>query len=409
MDFKVFIACLDRRHAFQTATAAAESGVLDTFVTGAYFPNSMPFSRRLRMNRKGEDLRRAAHLAGATLRAVPHFLVPGKFISSIPFFSGGWARTAGFLASELAFDRYVSQYYDGTSDIFHGFGRYSPLSLQRARAMGTTTVLDAFELHPLDELELEARHRNFVGLPPLRMTKVRETSVGRRIEAYKHADVIFACLGDIKSSLVRRGVDANRIRIVPLGADVLDTTGLDEAKRGEGPFKLLYVGQLHWFKGLHLLLDSWDRLALPTAELIVVGRSFPEWGEYFERRMAGMTSVRWIPGLSRQDLFRLYSDVDAFAFPSLVGGLGMVVYEAMSHGLPVVVSSGDVVIRDEIDGLVAAPETPEALDLAISRLVGDSLLRLRLGLAGRERSTSFAWDRYHHAVVGAYESILSER
>ena len=48
---------------------------------------------------------------------------------------------------------------------------------------------------------------------------------------------------------------------------------------------------------------------------------------------------------------QVYADADVLVFPSLVGGIGLVCYEAMATALPVITSDGDVVIRDGLDGL----------------------------------------------------------
>jgi glycosyltransferase involved in cell wall biosynthesis len=76
---------------------------------------------------------------------------------------------------------------------------------------------------------------------------------------------------------------------------------------------------------------------IPDAQFTIVG-SGPE--EDRLRTMAGThhlgDKVRFISWLPQQELFDLYSSHDLFVFPSVHDSGGMVVIEAMSHGLPVI-------------------------------------------------------------------------
>lgn len=399
---RVYVSCLDKRHAFQTATAAAQAGMLDTFVTGAYYDRRALRYRWLPPVSGADTLRSVAHDA---VLGQPRFLVPGKGLSRLPGVGRTIVPSVAFLAGEIAFDSFVARSYQGTSHIFHGFGRYSPRSLARARELGTLAVLDAFELHPVVELQREAEQRDRMSLGAPRVSSIRRRSIERRIEAYEHADVIFACLEDVKDSLVAQGISSERIRVIPLGADVVKG-GPAPAPAGDSrPFRLLHVGPLHWFKGLHLLLDAWERLQLPHAELIIVGRPFAGWTDYFKGRLATVPQVRWVDGMEHEELLRYYGEVDAFAFPSLVGP-GMVVYEAMAHGLPVIVSSGGVV-RNGLDGLVVPADGSDKLDEAILTLYREPELRRHLGAEARSRVTEFTWNRYHAGVVREYKAALS--
>jgi glycosyltransferase involved in cell wall biosynthesis len=90
----------------------------------------------------------------------------------------------------------------------------------------------------------------------------------------------------------------------------------------------------------------------------------------------------------RLDLPDLMAAADMLVVPSRWEGCPMVVLEAMALGLPVVATTvGGIpeLIEDGKSGLLAPPENPAALGLAIGRLLAEPGLGQRLGRAGRDR------------------------
>jgi glycosyltransferase involved in cell wall biosynthesis len=91
----------------------------------------------------------------------------------------------------------------------------------------------------------------------------------------------------------------------------------------------------------------------------------------------------------REDVPAILAAADIFALPSHFEGLPMSVIEAMLTGLPVVAT--DVRGPREqvvcgVTGLLVPPRDVPALAAALRRLVSDSVLRGRMGLAARERA-----------------------
>jgi glycosyltransferase involved in cell wall biosynthesis len=168
---------------------------------------------------------------------------------------------------------------------------------------------------------------------------------------------------------------------------------------------VLFVGQVSWYKGLHYLLDAFEGLRSNDVLLTVIGMVHPEWLPYFEKRFRRMSNVRYLGSVAHGELLRYYAEADVFAFPSLGGGVGLSVYEAMATGLPVITSDGDVVIRDGVDGMVVdARETGRWVEALIS--LRDNLnLRQRLGRNAADRVRYFSWDAYRRGIVQAYREI----
>jgi len=88
----------------------------------------------------------------------------------------------------------------------------------------------------------------------------------------------------------------------------------------------------------------------------------------------------------RSDIPALLSLADIFVLPSLTEGLPISMLEAMSAGLPVVVTRvGGIseVIEDGKNGVIVPPSDADALGSAVLRLLSNSEIREKLGASAR--------------------------
>jgi glycosyltransferase involved in cell wall biosynthesis len=98
-------------------------------------------------------------------------------------------------------------------------------------------------------------------------------------------------------------------------------------------------------------------------------------------------SVRFLTGLSRQEIAACYARCEIFALPSTGEGFGLVFLEAMAFGKPLVGAAcgGAVdVVEDNVNGLLIPPGDSERLAEALATLLEDESLRSKLGQRGAE-------------------------
>lgn len=227
----------------------------------------------------------------------------------------------------------------------------------------------------------------------------------RRIEEeLEVADRIHVLSSFVQLQLLRQGIPAEKVRLLPLGVDARHFSPPAEPPPSR-PFRFLYVGRLEPLKGVHLLLEAFHRLRWPkeSAELWLAGPIVEEM-EPVLRRYADHFVYKgtW----ERAYLPELYRQAHAFVFPTLLDSFGLVLLEAMACGLPVIATSHSAapdLVTEGKDGYVVPPFSVEALMEAMEKLYRMPVEeRLAMSCAARQKVES-AWTLTHYAErIAAY-------
>jgi glycosyltransferase involved in cell wall biosynthesis len=170
---------------------------------------------------------------------------------------------------------------------------------------------------------------------------------------------------------------------------------------------LLFVGNDFVKKGLPALLQALAQLPALT-HLAVVGQAE---SESSMRRLAGqlgLTARVHFLG-SQRNMGPAYRAADVLVHPTLEDAYGMVVLEAMAHGLPVVVSDTPYsgIAQDLRDGenalLLEDPRDVSALATILQRLQTDADLVIGLANRAQEFAQAHSWER----AASAYEAMYA--
>lgn len=150
------------------------------------------------------------------------------------------------------------------------------------------------------------------------------------------------------------------------------------------------VGRLHPQKGLSYLLEAVAQLKARLSvdfRLVVVGDGQLRINLITQSRILDIADRTIFAG-ARTDVPDILAELDLFAFPSLWEGLPLALLEAMAAGLPVVataVGGTPEVVLDGQTGILVPPGNPQALAVALERLMMDPALRLKMGQAALVR------------------------
>jgi glycosyltransferase involved in cell wall biosynthesis len=180
----------------------------------------------------------------------------------------------------------------------------------------------------------------------------------------------------------------------------------------EDRFRVLYVGRLVYWKGLHLALDAFARLIErhPEAHFTVIGSGPQEgWLRAYAERLGLAGSISWIPWMERDAVLQTYPRHDVFLYPSLHDSSGNVVLEALAGGLPVVclkLGGPGELVSDTCGIRVRAGDAGQVvrgLSRALGALADEPRLRQRMSEeAVRRARGQFSWSRQIQRIEALY-------
>jgi len=206
------------------------------------------------------------------------------------------------------------------------------------------------------------------------------------------------------AEVVHNGVDVARFR----SADPDLAAALRQRAGAACRPLILAVGGIEPRKGSDTLMAALRRLEGRPGRrpvlAVVGGHSFQDYREYRDRVLSSLPGlglrldddVVLLGTVPDAELPGWYAAADVLAFPSIKEGWGLAVLEAMSAGLPVVVSDLPVFreyLRPGQDALMVPVDDAAALAAALGTVLDDAALADRLRAAGYQVCARFTWDR----------------
>jgi glycosyltransferase involved in cell wall biosynthesis len=207
------------------------------------------------------------------------------------------------------------------------------------------------------------------------------------------------------------GLPAERVLVAPLAQDparrpVEDSRRLADTQERHGltrPFVLADA-----LKNPAVLIRAWRRLPTGLRERFQM--------VFFCRRPDPLPIIReaeaegharLLVRPSREDLIALYSQAQAFVFPSWIEGFGLPVLEAMTCGAPVIASDRGSI--PEVAGeaaLLIDAEDDAALAQGLAQVLGDPAEAARWRARGFARAALFSWRGTAQSILDAYRQAL---
>jgi len=209
-----------------------------------------------------------------------------------------------------------------------------------------------------------------------------------------------------REDLVRRGLDAARITVIPNGIDV-DWFTPDPERRAERP-TLVFLGRLKAYKRVDLVIDALQRLVADglDVELLVAGEGEEERALRARVERLGLGDRVEMLGFLDEDAKRdLLRRAWLHVLTSAKEGWGISNLEAAACGTPSVVSDAPGLresVQDGRTGVLVPHGDVEALAGAIGRLLRDHDLREHLGRQARTFAEGYSWQ----ASADAFETYL---
>ncbi len=317
-----------------------------------------------------------------------------SFLES-PYYYGAKKKYLDWIAS-----RHLES---GRYDLFHSWSGDCLLSLRVAHKLGIPSIVEIPTWHR-DRGKIKRASSQPEPGPKLPWRKRWKEDLllsrERFLEEYDLADLILVLSERAADTFRVQGFPEEKLFYLPRGVDV------ERFTPGERPphFRAIFSGALIERKGVHHLLEAWNRLDLKDAELWLVGSVHDEIKPYLEK--FGRPDVKAIGFAPEPETYLRQATIHVF--PSQCEGSAKVTYEAAACGLPQITTreAGDVV-EDGVQGIIIQPGDVDALAEAIQHFYEHPEIVERMGIAARERVVeNFTWDHFRARLLEAYERAM---
>ena len=154
--------------------------------------------------------------------------------------------------------------------------------------------------------------------------------------------------------------------------------------------QLLFVGRLTAIKGLRILFEAFAeaRKSHPDLALKLVGDGDDR--AHLEKLAAPVgEAVQFAGFLSQDGVAEALAEADVLVLPSFAEGLPVVLMEALAAATPVIctqVAGVGELVEDGVSGFRVPAGDVQTLAEKIGQLADDPALRIRMGVAGREKT-----------------------
>jgi glycosyltransferase involved in cell wall biosynthesis len=348
------------------------------------------------------------------------------------------------------FDRWMAQGLAGASAIYlYEDGALS--SFQRAASLGITRIYDlpiAFWETARRLLEEEASR-----LPQWAETlgggiKDSPAKLARKTRELELAEFVITPSQFVADSLPDWAKTSKRVIISPFGSPASLTNAwgdgrfdLESRNLATGrPLRVLFAGSMGQRKGLGDLFTAMRLLKRDDVELVVMG-SLQAPIQFYRSEFPDFI---YEPGRPHDQVLELMRSCDVFCLPSIVEGRALVMQEAMSQGLPIIITSntgGADLVREELQsqndgypqkasdsgavlkqtisenlafqhsqplhygrfatGFLVPIRSPEAIADAIAWCADHRPELAEMGLAARLKAATYTWEDYGDRVLAA--------
>jgi glycosyltransferase involved in cell wall biosynthesis len=398
----------------QAAIAFAEVGLLQEVITTIAYDPEGSWSRALNLlpeairNRVTQELERRAWVPPAGVRMQTY---PQPEVMRLALVKTSLYRRLGFSYQGLAdrvyasLDRHVASHHLQGLDAVYAYEDGAATTFQAAKQQGILCFYDLpIVFYPTSrDIQVEEAKRFPKLAPALDATQEPAWKLERKEQEIQLADHIFVPSSFVQNSLLEAGAKPEKISVIPFGAPI---DYFHPQPKPDKLFRTLFVGRVGPRKGVHYLLQAWQELSLPEAELLLVGiNEFPEgWLDQYTK------GIRHISSVPHASLNRYYSSANILVLPSLVEGLALVQLEAMACGIPLITTpnaGGSDIVTDGVEGFIIPVRDVEALKEKLDWCYTHPEELAHMGQAARHKAEQLTWEQYRQQLASKVQEILN--
>jgi len=286
-----------------------------------------------------------------------------------------------------AFDLRAS--YDvGDPDLFIGCPNSSLISMEKMRRAKKVTLWFSSHCQYAYDVLVEEYPKYGIRGPPMHPYEMWKSMTEHII-----SDVLIVPSETCKQTYIDHHVPEETLRVVNFGVDSKKFHPSEEEHDG---FVVLFTGGNYVRKGLGYLMKAWQELDLKDAKLKILGCKV-------NCTIPNVEILGWIPD---ERVPEIYRSADIFVLPSLEEGQALAGLEAMSTGLPVIVTkNAGLPIEDGKEGLIIPMRDVEAIKTSLRYFYDNRDEIKRMGYNAKKKAEGMTWQKFKDNFMETLEEL----
>jgi glycosyltransferase involved in cell wall biosynthesis len=280
----------------------------------------------------------------------------------------------------------------------NGIGREAS---RKAKRNGAKVICDMRQEHPQFQEDILAEESKIFGIE----FKPRGSSKFRMLDEIALADHIFCPSSYAKRTFIEQGIREEKLIVCPYGVDTATFVPRRNEKSPDD-FTVFFLGSLGVRKGVQYLLEGYKMAGLKNARLLLAGPVDSSFRPLLRQYEGLFEELGRIP---HSMVHKYYRQADVFVLPSLADAYPLVALEAMSSGLPVIVSENTGtagIMKDGHEGFVVPIRNAQAIADKLVFLNEHREQCSAMGLAAAATIKALNWDNYQKVCTDFYKSAL---
>lgn len=414
--YKVIVAHPGRQHSFRLATALKKCGMLHSYVTTVYDNHSFLMNIVKKLI-KGDNLNRAE---GRKCEAIDDSevktfcLINGLFLILLKKVDRRKILYNLFAEwQKKCFERKLAKYAiknNVDAVVVYDTNAYYIGKYFKKHNINIKLIMDVSAMHRqfmrdiyLKDMEQYPKYAEFF--------KNEQKAIFDKKQMFRfnaeitYIDNFIVASDIVRKSLIASSIQENKIFIAAYGSTF---TGVENKNNFNynNALQLIYVGQVTPRKGIHHLLEAIAQYDINDIKLKLVGdynNSSHIYDNYLKR-------CEFLGFISHSDLKQHLLTADIFIFPSLGDGFGFAAVEALSYGLPCIVSENAGIsdyIENYNNGFIIPAHSSDAIVEKISWFLNNKDKLSEMSKKAIITANKLNWDNYNSTIQDIFNKIAS--
>jgi glycosyltransferase involved in cell wall biosynthesis len=235
--------------------------------------------------------------------------------------------------------------------------------------------------------------------PTLGGTRDSAAKLARKTEELELAEVVL-CPSQFVAGSLPETARNKKVVVAPFGSPPASPAKSTADFNTNRKLRVLFAGSMTQRKGLGDLFSAMRLLKRNDVELVVMGS--PQAPMKFYRKE--LADFIYEPPRPHARVLELMRTCDVFCLPSIVEGRALVMQEAMSQGLPLIITpntGGEDLIEGGVTGFLAPIRQPDYIAEKIAWFADNPAALPEMSRAAQAKAAGLTWEKYGQTIINA--------